>query len=152
MESKKEDICYGLTCHHVALPTKTSKTHHPSSEDSGSDDGDGNSSGDDIPLTGFPEYLETPGISHGPFQPENGAVILAQPACRDHKSTLRALQRQKKQTEEALNDVIESYMLMGQEPPTTKIIIYEIRLATCVKGVKDIPSSNRKFGTLAATS
>ncbi|KAK6513915.1 hypothetical protein TWF506_008345 [Arthrobotrys conoides] len=138
-ESEAGDI-YGITCHHVLLPTRKRSI----SENSESEI--------EAEMVQYPKYLDTIGLHHSAFDPKDGDIEVAQPPCGDHTDTINRYRAQIISTESRLEALKAKYEALGvpvpdkQEESWTELAAeYANRLATII-------SYDRNFGTLAASS
>ncbi|KAF3104355.1 hypothetical protein TWF102_002997 [Orbilia oligospora] len=130
---------YGLTCHHVLLPTKT----HPNSND--------DRSGFSV-TKGYPEYLDTVGLHHSAFKPEDGAIEVVQPPCVDHFDTLLELQALIKNAEEGLKTLKAKYEVLGIPVPKKKAESWQAIIKDSSRQLAATRLYNRTFGTVISSS
>ncbi|KAK6502622.1 hypothetical protein TWF506_003202 [Arthrobotrys conoides] len=140
-EAESGDL-YGLTCHHVLLPTKNRRALDDDDE-----------SRPRLPLKkGYPEYLDSIGIHHAAFRPENGTIEVVQPPSQDHAETLRGLQVFIKRSEEGLEDIRTKYRMADTLLPSSKTTMWERRIEEANGQLEVISSYNRAFGVVVASS
>ncbi|EWC46537.1 hypothetical protein DRE_04260 [Drechslerella stenobrocha 248] len=131
---------YGLSCHHVLLPTRLSGPEF-------GDENKGTCTGID-----YPDFLDEVGTHHGAFHPGDARIDIMQPACRDHLKTINALQIFTKDCENKLGAMVEKATLMGIELPPERTSRLEIVIAQSNTRLDDLQKFDRYFGILKATS
>ncbi|KAK6342353.1 hypothetical protein TWF718_007753 [Orbilia javanica] len=130
---------YGITCHHVLLPTK----ERPGSE---------NSESKSPAEKGHPGYLDEVGIHHSAFDPKNGEIEVVQPPCGDHIDTVRAFSTEIRKAEEKLEGLKNKYEGLGVPIPDRLVGSWNHRIADSSRSLAVFKSYNRSFGTLVASS
>ncbi|KAK6534917.1 hypothetical protein TWF281_006217 [Arthrobotrys megalospora] len=127
---------YGLTCHHVLLPTK---------QRSYSDD-------NKAKIRGYPAYLDRVGVDHSEFDSQNGGIEVVHPPCGMHERAVSGFLNAKKDKQREIENLNTVYESRGTRAPRN--IIKKIRgaIAEISNGLSIVQKYNRSFGTVVATS
>ncbi|KAK6537348.1 hypothetical protein TWF694_011540 [Orbilia ellipsospora] len=131
-------VVYGLTCHHVALPTKRVES----------------SSKGKTANTDYPSYLDDFQRFHKAFDKTNGEIIIAQPSCSDHRDTIESC----KIDQVAKFDLFQSnkleYEMLGSPvgPKADRIDALGTSLERAGRDIERLQQTDRKFGHLIASS
>ncbi|KAK6334440.1 hypothetical protein TWF730_003654 [Orbilia blumenaviensis] len=133
LESENGDT-FGLTCHHVALPTRLIRPEYPRDQ------------------LEYPEYLNSVGIFHGPFDPKNGDINIAQPACGDNRTTLDIFNARREEFITALKLAQNKSKILGESSPNYKIGLLEAQIKNFSEEIERIVEFDRDFGSLVASS
>ncbi|KAF3901827.1 hypothetical protein AA313_de0207409 [Arthrobotrys entomopaga] len=142
---------FGLSCHHVLLPTKSVNLVEEEEEEEG---------GAKV-LSEFnpPDFLSVPGELHAQYSEgssvsriNESGVTIVQPACMDHRDTVQVTQFVKCDQEKILSGLLKKHELLGSTPPEgyvddLKSTIQELKAALLQYQIFD-----RRFGSLAYTS
>ncbi|KAJ6256337.1 hypothetical protein Dda_8835 [Drechslerella dactyloides] len=124
---------YGLTCHHVVLPTKRNEKTGAREEgiDQGAEAEGGAMSGSsgaglaegepDIPA--YPTFLDEEDVFHDAVRINDGpaTIRITQPPCRDHFNNIRRGIETRRRFKEGLGNLMEMHKLLGTEPPSAAI-------------------------------
>ncbi|KAF3902714.1 hypothetical protein AA313_de0201973 [Arthrobotrys entomopaga] len=130
------DIVYGLTCHHVALPTKAAES-----------DSKGK-----LANTEYPSYLDGFQKFHKAFDKSNGEIIIAQPSCSDHGDTLEGYRSIRNQWVDSLEKIKFKYEMLNKPADASRIKILEAKLKSTSEELDRLSQIERKFGRLVASS
>ncbi|KAK6356055.1 hypothetical protein TWF718_000429 [Orbilia javanica] len=130
---------YGLTCHHVLLPT--AKHQVLEIEELGQS-----------VTKEYPEYLDVVGLHHPAFKPEDGAIEVVQPPCSDHSETLLTLQNSLKRAEERLGALKAKYEVLGIPVPENKAEVWQSVARDKSRQLTTAQSYNRTFGSVICSS
>ncbi|KAK6500939.1 hypothetical protein TWF506_003697 [Arthrobotrys conoides] len=133
LESENGDA-FGLTCHHVALPTRLIRLEYSKGQSE------------------YPRYLDSVGLFHGPFDPKNGDINIAQPACGDNRKTLDIFKAHREKSITALKVAQGKSKMLGEYPPNYKIGLLEEKIKELSEEIEHIMKFNRDFGSLVASS
>ncbi|KAK6519067.1 hypothetical protein TWF281_003756 [Arthrobotrys megalospora] len=139
-ESETGEI-YGLSCHHVLLPTKGPLREPP------------NLNNDEASARkGYPEYLDTIGVYHSAFEQRDGAIEVVQPPCGDHIDTILELQALKKEAEKGLEALTAKYNVLNIQAPKGKFDNWQATIEESCKRLAEIEKYDRTFGVVVASS
>ncbi|KAK6347456.1 hypothetical protein TWF718_005298 [Orbilia javanica] len=138
LEAEGEEEVYGLTCHHVLLPTKKKLS---SKEDVKS-------------AVEYPKYLDNIDAIHKAISPGVGAPNLAvvQPPCGYHQDTIDSLEEMKREAEAHLKGIKKKYETPGTPIPPASLKLWHDRVVDLEKRLFCISQFVRDFGEVVATS
>ncbi|KAK6524168.1 hypothetical protein TWF694_005828 [Orbilia ellipsospora] len=141
LTTPEKDKFFGLSCHHVLLPTKPAETAEREKKD------------EKEPWEfSAPEFLDVQGVHQGPYDTNEAEVIIVQPACGDHRDNLRRAQEMKVQYENLLSDLFEKHEFFGTTPPKADVDKLRFYLRNVEESLAAYSSFNREFGKLCYTS
>ncbi|EPS45046.1 hypothetical protein H072_1039 [Dactylellina haptotyla CBS 200.50] len=139
--NSNSDEVFGLSCHHVLLPTKYIEIAQKEKEEK-----------KDPWEFSPPEFLEVTGIQHESYNNDHEDVVIMQPACGDHRDTLQEAQKEKTNGEGRLSDLFEKHKLLGSTPPKASIDRQRRQVEDMEECLDRYSKSKREFGKLAYTS
>ncbi|KAK6343776.1 hypothetical protein TWF696_007438 [Orbilia brochopaga] len=142
-EAEIDGGIYGLTCHHVLLPTKASDPRDDPKRQ-------GRETGID-----YPAFLDKEDLAHPAVVPSSDkltAITVVQPACGAHLDTVEAWEGQKTSLEEHLIKVRKKYEMSHTIASEKTVNHLEIQILDVSRELEKISDFARHFGTVVATS
>ncbi|KAK6515174.1 hypothetical protein TWF506_007519 [Arthrobotrys conoides] len=136
LATEDEGEVYGLTCHHVLMPTKTKTS----------------SKGSSSSALRYPEFLENIDAIHEAVSPGTSNLAVVQPPCGYHEDTVNSLESTKQGAEAHLNGVKNKYESLREPAPPAALKMWQDRIVDLENRLNHISQFVRDFGEVVATS